>query len=88
MKPWYYDLKLLLRSKVAVGSLVLLLVLTTASLLSGVQRIDSQREAIARIGALHAEDTAAVVSAHGDSVDAGTAANASGDGGFQVGWKL
>ena len=54
MKPWYYDLKLLLRSKVAVGSLVLLLVLTTASLLSGVQRIDSQREAIARIGALHA----------------------------------
>lgn len=83
MKPWYYDLKLLLRSKVAVGSLVLLLVLTTASLLSGVQRIDSQREAIARIGALHAEDTAAVVSAHGDSVDAGTAAYYS----FQPTWN-
>lgn len=65
---------LLLRSKVAVAGLGLLVLLTVASLVSGVQRIDSQREAIARIAGLQAEDMAAVVAAHGPSQDAGTAA--------------
>ncbi|MBH1816816.1 DUF3526 domain-containing protein [Stenotrophomonas maltophilia] len=74
MKLWHYELQLLWRSKVALGSLLLLLLLATASLLSGVQRIDSQREAVAQITALQAEDAAATAAAHGDSVDAGRAA--------------
>lgn len=74
MNLWKYEWALLLRSKVAVAGLLLLTALAVASLASGVQRIDSQREAIARIGALQAEDTAAVVAAHGTSQDAGHAA--------------
>lgn len=71
---WTYEWRLLLRSKIAVAALGLLFVLAIASLVSGVQRIDSQREAIARISALQQEDIAAVAAAHGDSTDAGHAA--------------
>lgn len=74
MKLWKYEWTLLLRSKVAVSGLALLVALTVASLVSGVQRIDSQREAIARIAGLQAEDMAALVKANGASQDAGTAA--------------
>lgn len=74
MKLWKYEWTLLLRSKVAVAGLVLLAALTVASLISGVQRIDSQREAIARIAGLQAEDMAALVAKNGPSQDAGTAA--------------
>ncbi len=74
MKLWKYEWTLLLRSKVAVAGLALLVALAVASLVSGVQRIDSQREAIARIAGLQAEDMAALVKANGASQDAGTAA--------------
>lgn len=74
MKFWKYEWTLLLRSKVAVAGLALLAALTVASLISGLQRIDSQREAIARIAGLQAEDTAALVAKNGASQDAGTAA--------------
>lgn len=74
MTIWTYEWKLLLRSKVAVAGLALLVALALASLLSGVQRIDSQREAIARIAALQEEDTAAIMAAHAASQDAGSAA--------------
>ncbi|WP_313455813.1 DUF3526 domain-containing protein [Stenotrophomonas sp.] len=74
MKLWKCELTLLLRSKVAVAGLALLAALTVASLISGVQRIDSQREAIARIAGLQAEDMAALVAKNGASQDAGTAA--------------
>ncbi len=74
MKLWKYEWTLLLRSKVAVAGLALLAALTVASLISGVQRIDSQREAIARIAGLQAEDMAALVAKNGASQDAGTAA--------------
>jgi len=74
MNLWPHEIRLLLRSKVAIASLLLLVLLGSASVMSGVQRIDSQREAIARIAALHGEDAAAVASAHGDSTDAGRAA--------------
>lgn len=74
MKLWKYEWTLLLRSKVALAGLALLAALTVASLISGVQRIDSQREAIARIAGLQAEDMAALVAKNGASQDAGTAA--------------
>ncbi|WP_102944337.1 DUF3526 domain-containing protein [Stenotrophomonas sp. VV52] len=74
MNVWKYEWMLLLRSKVAAAGLALLVVLTIASLVSGVQRIDSQREAISRIVALQQEDMEAVMAAHGGSQDAGTAA--------------
>ena len=74
MKLWKYEWTLLLRSKVAVAGLALLAALTVASLISGLQRIDSQREAIARIAGLQAEDMAALGAKNGASQDAGTAA--------------
>jgi len=74
MNLWRYELRMMLRSRVAAAALVLLSLLALASLVAGVQRMDSQREAIARISALHAEDLAAVSAGHGDSTDAGRAA--------------
>lgn len=74
MNLWRYEWRLLLRSRIPVIGLLVLTALTVASLVSGVQRIDSQREAIARIAALQAADLAAVAAAHGDSTDAGQAA--------------
>jgi len=74
MKLWRFESLLLLRARVPMAALALLLMLAIASLASGVQRIDSQRAAIARIPALQQTDLAAIVAAHGDSTDAGHAA--------------
>lgn len=74
MNLWRYEWCLLLRSRIPVVGLLVLTALTVASLASGVQRIDSQREAIARIASLQATDSDAVVAAHGESIDAGQAA--------------
>lgn len=74
MKIWRYEWALLLRSRIAVAGLCLLALLAVASLLSGIQRIESQRQAIERIPPLQAEDMAAVIKAHGASGDAGQAA--------------
>lgn len=74
MSAWRYEWRLLLRARIPVAGLALLAVLAIASLVSGVQRIDSQRDAIARIAALQQIDLDALVAAHGDSIDAGTAA--------------
>jgi ABC-2 type transport system permease protein len=74
MTLWMYEIRMMLRPRMAVAALVLLSLLALASLVSGVQRMDSQRQAIARVGSLHAEDLAAVKAAHGDSTDAGRAA--------------
>lgn len=74
MSAWRYEWRLLLRARISVAGLALLAVLAVASLVSGVQRIDSQRAAIERIPALQATDLAAVAAAHGDSTDAGSAA--------------
>ncbi|WP_149194538.1 DUF3526 domain-containing protein [Luteimonas suaedae] len=74
MSLWRYELALLLRSRMAVAGLALLAALAVASLASGLQRIDSQRQAIERIAPLQQQDLAAVVAAHGDSTDAGHAA--------------
>lgn len=74
MSTWRYEWRLLLRSRIAVAGLALLVLLAAASLASGVQRIDSQRAAIERIPALQATDLAAVVTAHGEGTEAGSAA--------------
>jgi ABC-2 type transport system permease protein len=74
MSLWRYEWLLLLRTRIPVIGLLLLSALTVASLVSGAQRIESQREAISRIAALQAEDMAAVAAGHGESTDAGTAA--------------
>lgn len=74
MSTWGYEWRLLRRGRIPMAGLALLAVLALTSLVSGVQRIDSQRAAIDRIAALQATDLAAVVTAHGDSTDAGSAA--------------
>lgn len=74
MNLWRYEWRLLLRSRIPVIGLLVLTALTVASFVSGAQRIDSQREAIARIATLQATDSAAVAAAHGESTDAGQAA--------------
>ncbi len=74
MMIWRHEWQLLLRSKIALAGLGLLVVLSVASLVSGVQRIDSQREAIARIAALQAEDLQAVIHANAAGGDPGQAA--------------
>ncbi len=74
MSLWRYEWRLLLRSRIPVIGLLVLCALAVASLASGVQRIDSQRAAIARIATLQAADIASVAAAHGDSTDAGKAA--------------
>ncbi len=74
MKVWRYEWVLLLRSKIAVAGLALLAALTVASLVSGIERIDSQRRAIAQIPQLQGEDLAAVIKANAAAGDAGQAA--------------
>ncbi|MEN5290571.1 DUF3526 domain-containing protein [Stenotrophomonas lactitubi] len=74
MKVWRYESALLLRSKIAVAGLTLLAALTVASLISGIERIDSQRQAIAQIPLLQGEDLAAVIKANASAGDAGQAA--------------
>ena len=74
MSIWRYEWLLLLRARIPVTGLLLLTALTVVSLASGAQRIETQREAIARIAPLQAADTAAVAARHGDSTDAGQAA--------------
>lgn len=74
MKVWRYEWALLLRSKIAVAGLALLAMLTVASIVSGIERIESQRLAIARIPQLHNEDLAAVIKANATAGDAGQAA--------------
>lgn len=74
MKIWRYEWALLLRSRIAVAGLCLLVTLTIASLVSGIERIDSQRQAIERISVLQNEDLAAVIKANATSGDAGQAA--------------
>lgn len=74
MSVWRYEWRLLLRARIPVAGLALLAALAVAGLASGVQRIGSQHEAIARIAPLQAADIAAVAAGHGDSTDAGRAA--------------
>lgn len=74
MSAWRYEWRLLLRSRIPMAGLILLAVLAIASLVSGAVRIDSQRAAIDRIAGLQATDLAAVVAAHGEATDAGSAA--------------
>ncbi|HFJ9613172.1 TPA: DUF3526 domain-containing protein [Stenotrophomonas maltophilia] len=74
MKVWRYEWALLLRSKIALAGLALLVALTVASLFSGIERIDSQRRAIAQIPQLQSEDLAAVIKANTAAGDAGQAA--------------
>ncbi|KLJ00758.1 DUF3526 domain-containing protein [Luteimonas sp. FCS-9] len=74
MTLWRYELALMLRSRMAAAGLLLLVALAIVSLASGLQRVESQREAIARIAALQQQELAAAVAAHGASTDAGTAA--------------
>lgn len=74
MSAWRYEWRLLLRARIPMAGLILLAVLAVASLVSGAVRIDSQRAAIDRIAGLQATDLAAVVAAHGDATDAGSAA--------------
>ncbi|MET0288405.1 MAG: DUF3526 domain-containing protein [Pseudoxanthomonas sp.] len=74
MVLWTYELRLLLRSRAAVAGLILLFVLTGASVLSGRSFIATQRDNIAQVPALQAEDMAAVRDDVLRNEDAGSAA--------------
>jgi ABC-2 type transport system permease protein len=58
MKNWRFELLLLLRSRPAAAALVLLALLASLAVWSGMRTVDSQREALQRIASVHAADIA------------------------------
>jgi ABC-2 type transport system permease protein len=74
MPLWTYEWRLLLRSRAAVAGLILLAMLSSASVLSGLHFIAVQRANIAQVPALQDEDMAAVRDYVLRSEDAGSAA--------------
>lgn len=73
MSLWLHELRLFLRQPVALPTLVLMLLLSTASVWAGMSEVTRQRETIVRIQPQQAEDEAAIaawVPARGDAGDA------------------
>lgn len=74
MRVWTYELKLLLRARLAVVALVLLALLTSAAIAAGMAEVARQRAAIARIAPAQAEDIGAIAAWVDEKKDAGSAA--------------
>jgi ABC-2 type transport system permease protein len=74
MRVWAYELKLLLRARLAMVALVLLAVLTGAAVAAGMVEVARQRAAIARIPPAQAEDIGAIAAWVDEKKDAGSAA--------------
>jgi ABC-2 type transport system permease protein len=74
MPLWTYEWRLLLRSRAAVAGLILLAMLSSAGVLSGLHFIAAQRANIAQVPELQDEDMAAVRDDVSRSEDAGSAA--------------
>jgi len=66
-----YELRLILRSRLSVCALLLMLLLSTTAVWSGLHEITRQRQTIERLALLHAQDVAAVAAQHANSPDAG-----------------
>ena len=71
---WLYELRLLLRTRLAGFTLFLLIVLTSAALVSGILEVDRQRAEIAEIPSAQAEDIGAIAAWIDKDKDAGKAA--------------
>lgn len=69
-----FELKLLLRSRLAAGGLVFLLLLAVLAIWSGQRSVAAQNAALARITAAHEQDVARVAAKYGKGGDAGYAA--------------
>jgi ABC-2 type transport system permease protein len=74
MRIWMYELRSLLRARIALLALLLLGGLTIASIAAGIAEVDRQRAAIAAIAKPQAEDIGAIAAWIDKSKDAGSAA--------------
>jgi len=74
MNPLRFELRLIVRSRLSAGALALLLLLSALATWSGMREVERQRQTIARLAPLHAQDVAALAARHPDSANAGTAA--------------
>jgi len=69
-----YELRLILRSRLSVMTLLLLLVLSGLSVWSGLNEVTCQQQTIARLAPLHKADAAATFARHAASSDPGSMA--------------
>lgn len=69
-----HEARLLLRSRLAVVALLLLLLLSTLAVLSGVREVARQQQTIARLAGLQQQELAAQARKYVDGADAGSAA--------------
>jgi ABC-2 type transport system permease protein len=74
MRLWLFELRLLLRQRLAVVAMTLLALLTSAALIAGLAEVDRQRANIAAIAAAQATDIGAVANYVDRTKDAGSAA--------------
>lgn len=68
------ELRILFRSRLAGGALLLLLVLSSLSIWNGLRVVDAQKAALERVAAAHEKDFVAVAAKYKDGGDAGYAA--------------
>lgn len=69
-----YECRLLLRSRLSMVALLLLLVLTSVAVWSGLHEIERQQQTIARLAPLHEQDVAVVAAQYAEGGDAGSPA--------------
>ncbi|MFC5462764.1 DUF3526 domain-containing protein [Massilia niabensis] len=74
MKALIFELRLVLHSRLALGAVALLLVLSALSVWSGLQASSAQRDALARVAASHQAEVRALAGKHANAADAGQVA--------------
>lgn len=74
MKTLMFELRLVLHSRLALGAVALLLLLSALSVWSGLQAVAAQREALGRVAASHHAEVLALTNKHAKGADAGQVA--------------
>jgi len=74
MKSWHWELRLILRSRLSLCALLLLLLLSSIAVWSGLHETQRQRQTIEHLAVLHEQDVAAVAAQYAGEPDAGNAA--------------
>ncbi|MCC2957602.1 DUF3526 domain-containing protein [Massilia sp. IC2-477] len=74
IKNLKFELRLVLQSRLALGALALLLVLSSLAVWSGLQAVAAQRDALARVAASHHAEVAAMRDKYASGADAGSVA--------------
>ncbi|WP_312511604.1 DUF3526 domain-containing protein [Massilia sp.] len=69
-----FELRLILRSRLMLAALLLLSLLASLAVWSGLHEVERQRETIARVGPLNEQDVASVASRYPDSPEGGSPA--------------